>query len=402
MKAIVLCAGKSTRTYPLTVNRPKPLLKVVDKTLIEHILLELKGIVGEVILVIGFMKDEIINFLGNNYQGIKITYVEQKEQLGTGHAVMQCEKHLKDEEKFLVMNGDDLYSKEDIKNLCKLKSGALAKKIENPSAFGVFKINKNNNMINLVEKPKKFIGNLANTGCYLLEPAIFNILKNTKKTQRKEIEITSAILEYGKKSQFTVIEIKGHWLPVAYPWKYLETNIAILNEMKEKNILKNNGKIDDNVVIKGDVYVGKKTIITGPCHIEGPAYIGNNCKIGPFTHIRKDTIIMDNCEIGKTELYDVVIMQGTTSKHASYAAHGVIGENCNIGAGLIMADYRHDAKNHITLINGKKIDTHRRKLGAFIGDNVKTGISTLIYPGRKLWPNTTTLPGEIVKEDKIK
>ena len=66
-----------------------------------------------------------------------------------------------------------------------------------------------------------------------------------------------------------------------------------------------------------------------------------------------------------------------------------------------MADYRHDGKNNPSLINGKKIDTGRRKLGAFIGDNVNTGIGTLIYPGRKLWPNTTTLPGEIVKKDKI-
>jgi len=100
------------------------------------------------------------------------------------------------------------------------------------------------------------------------------------------------------------------------------------------------------------------------------------------------------------ELCDVVVMDNAKSKHTSYAAHSVIGENVNIGAGLITADFRHDGNNHTTLINGQKIDSGRRKLGAFIGDNVKTGIGTLIYPGRKLWPNTVTMPGEIVKKDK--
>ncbi len=94
-------------------------------------------------------------------------------------------------------------------------------------------------------------------------------------------------------------------------------------------------------------------------------------------------------------------MDNTTSKHTSYAAHSVIGEHVNIGAGTITADYRHDGKNNITIVNGNKIDTGRRKLGAFIGDNVNTGIGTLIYPGRKLWPGTYTSPGEIVKIDKV-
>ena len=101
------------------------------------------------------------------------------------------------------------------------------------------------------------------------------------------------------------------------------------------------------------------------------------------------------------ELYDVLVMDNTTSKHTSYVAHSVIGENVNIGAGTITADYRHDGKNNMTIVNDKKIDSGRRKLGAFFGDGVHTGIGTLIYPGRKLWPSVGTLPGEIVKVDKV-
>ena len=65
----------------------------------------------------------------------------------------------------------------------------------------------------------------------------------------------------------------------------------------------------------------------------------------------------------------------------------------------ITSDYRHDSAEHITLINDEKVDTSRRKLGSFIGDDVRTGIGTLIYPGRKIWPGRGTLPGEVVKKD---
>jgi bifunctional UDP-N-acetylglucosamine pyrophosphorylase/glucosamine-1-phosphate N-acetyltransferase len=94
-------------------------------------------------------------------------------------------------------------------------------------------------------------------------------------------------------------------------------------------------------------------------------------------------------------------MDKATAKHNSYIGHSVIGENCNIACGTVTADYRHDSKSNTTLVQGKKIDTGRRKLGAFIGDNVRTGIGTLIYPGRKIWPNKSTLPGQVVKEDIV-
>jgi bifunctional UDP-N-acetylglucosamine pyrophosphorylase/glucosamine-1-phosphate N-acetyltransferase len=94
-------------------------------------------------------------------------------------------------------------------------------------------------------------------------------------------------------------------------------------------------------------------------------------------------------------------MKNSTAKHFSYIGHSVIGEDVNIAAGTVTSDYRHDGKEHTTMINGRKIGTNRRKLGAFIGDNVRTGINTSIYPGRKIWPGMFTLPGEIVKEDKM-
>ncbi|MFT4303283.1 MAG: bifunctional sugar-1-phosphate nucleotidylyltransferase/acetyltransferase [Candidatus Woesearchaeota archaeon] len=390
MKAIILCAGKSTRTYPLTINTPKPLLKILNKTILEHNLEQLTELVDEIIIIVGYLKEQIISKIGNKYKNIKIKYIEQKKQLGTGHAVLLCE-NLKG--KFIVMCGDDLYSKKDIKKLLNHDNAALAKKVQNPSEFGIF-LTKNNKMTNIIEKPKNNIGNLANTGCYILNDNIFKLLKNTKKSKRGEIEIIDV---FKKIKDFKIIEVTDFWIPIAYPWNYLEANVEFLKKIKK--VIK--GKIEKNNTIKGDIFLGKGSIIKSNSYIEGPVYIGENCTIGPNAYIRKDTIIMDNCNI-RSEVYDSVIMNSTTAKHTSYIGHSVICENVNIGAGTITSDYRHDKKEHITIINNKKIETKRKKLGAFIGQNVKTGIGTLIYPGRKIWPNLGTLPGEILIKDKIK
>jgi UDP-N-acetylglucosamine diphosphorylase / glucose-1-phosphate thymidylyltransferase / UDP-N-acetylgalactosamine diphosphorylase / glucosamine-1-phosphate N-acetyltransferase / galactosamine-1-phosphate N-acetyltransferase len=399
IKAIILAAGRSTRTWPLTVNRPKPLLKIIDKTIIEHNLIQLKGIVKEVIIVVGFMKEEIKKLLGDTFDGITLRYINQEKQLGTGDAVLRCKKFLNNSEKLLILAGDDLYSAKDINALIKKKEGALATEVDCPDQFGIFKLDRLQRVQDLIEKPESSIGNLANNSCYLVSSEIIDFLEDASLSKRGEIELTSAILEYAKnkKRDFFIIKTKDYWFPIAYPWNYLEANVFFLNRIRE---WKNQGRIEKNVTIERNVWIGKGTIIKSGTYIEGPAYIGKECIIGPGAYIRKDTVIMDKVTT-RAEIYDSVIMDNSTAKHNCYIGHSVIGKNVNIGAGTITSDYRHDGSTHTTLIKGKKIATKRRKLGAFIGDNVKTGIGTLIYPGRKLWPDTTTVPGEIVTKDKL-
>jgi NDP-sugar pyrophosphorylase family protein len=181
-----------------------------------------------------------------------------------------------------------------------------------------------------------------------------------------------------------------------YPWNLLEANVAQLAKLRDCR----RGEVEEGVFIKGPVHIAEGALIKSGSYIEGPVYIGRNTRIGPFAHIRPDSVIESDCEIGKAELYDCLIMRGTTCKHQAYVGHSVIGENVNIGAGLITADYRHDAGLHSTVVDGRKVATGRSKLGAFIGAGVHTGIGTLIYPGRKIWPGLGTLPGEIVSKDK--
>src|SRR3989338_3187814 len=214
MQAVILAAGKSTRTYPLTLTRPKPLLKVGGKTLLEYNLDNLNGLVSEVILVVGYKKNMIKKYFGEKYKGIRIKYIEQKQQLGTGHALLMAENHIKN--RFLLMMGDDIYARSDLKNCSKHRYSILASRVKDPGNFGVIS-EKNSFMVDFIEKPKKPKSNLANNALYSLDKKIFIYLRKTKKSKRREIELPDALKMLSEKNRVKVIKTKK-WKPIVYPW----------------------------------------------------------------------------------------------------------------------------------------------------------------------------------------
>ncbi len=393
MQAVILAAGKSTRTFPLTLDAPKTLLKILDKTLIEHTLDQLKGFVDEVVIVVGYKKEQIMDYLGEDYKGVKIVYTEQKEQKGTANALLAAKEYIKG--KFIMLYGDDLYSRKDIKKLIEYDFALLAKKVDDPSRFGVLVVDKDNDLKEIVEKPDKFVSDLVSIGVFVFDKSIFGIIDSLEKSKRDEYELTDAVTKLASTSKVKVVETTDYWLPIGYWWNYLEANVLMLRSLK-KSVIK--GVVEDNVTVKGVLILGEDSVIKSGSYIEGPVYIGKNCEIGPHAYLRKDTIVMDGVRT-RAEIIDSIVMDGTTAKHPSYIGHSVIGKNCNIAYGTVTADYRHDGKDNQTMINGKKVDSGRRKLGACLGDDVNTGINTLIYPGRKIWSGKSTLPGEIIKKD---
>ncbi len=395
MQAVILCAGKSTRTYPLTLTRPKPLLPIGGKAIIEYLLEQLEGLVDEVVLIVGYRKEMIQEKLGDKWNTLKISYCEQQKQQGTGHAVLMAEPFIKD--RFIVLNGDDIYDRIDIKQLMSYKYAALVRHEEEPSRFGVYIVDEQNRVLNLQEKPKEFIGNLTNIGCYLFDRSIFDIIRNTPLSERGEFEITSSVLLLSKQMDFYVHKIEGFWFANGYPWDLLNSQTFFMSQWTKRV---NNGTIEPNVHIKNVVRIGKNTTIKSGTYIEGPVAIGENCTIGPDSYIRGCTAIGDNCTIGhNVEIKNSIIMDHTNICHLSYAGDSVIGEDVNLGAGFIAANVRHDGKNVLSMVKRELYDTKMKKLGVIIGDSVKTGVNTSVYPGRKIWPGQQTQIGQIVKND---
>lgn len=188
MKAIILVGGKGLRLNRLTSNKPKCMVKVKDKPLIEHGMEVLSDLFEEIIVVVGEKKEQIMDYLGG-----RCSYIEQKEALGTAHAVGLLKEKVGD--KFLVINGDVLVKKKDIKTMISKKPITIAiYPVEDPWKYGVMKL-KGKKIIEIIEKPVKGgePSNLINGGVYLFDRRIFDAIEQTKISKRGEYEITDSL-----------------------------------------------------------------------------------------------------------------------------------------------------------------------------------------------------------------
>lgn len=394
-KAVILAAGKSTRTYPLTLTRPKALLKIGNRTILSVLLDGLNDIVKEVILVVGYKKEMIQKEFGNTYKNLTIRYVEQKEQKGTGHALLQAEKYVGNES-FFVIGGDDYFDARDLQQLAKQSPALLCQEVEHPEQYGVVIADEKQQLVSIEEKPKKPKSKLVNTGCYILDQSIFPLLKKLKTTKREEYELTDAVQALARMKPVRIVKAV-HWQPITYPWHLLDANKKLLHKIKFINL----GVIEKGVTIHGPADIGKGTILKSGTYLEGPVVIGNHCTIGPNCYIRPETALGNHVKIGNAvEIKNSIIGDHTHVGHLSYIGDSVLGAYVNLGAGTIVANLRHDNGSIKSEIGKELVDSDRRKLGAILGDQVHTGIHTSIYPGRKLWPETITVPGEIVRKDK--
>jgi bifunctional UDP-N-acetylglucosamine pyrophosphorylase/glucosamine-1-phosphate N-acetyltransferase len=160
------------------------------------------------------------------------------------------------------------------------------------------------------------------------------------------------------------------------------------------------GTVEENVVIKGKVILPKSSVIKAGTYIEGNVVIGENTEVGPYASLRSNVTIGDHSKVGfAVEVKNSVIGHHTFLSHLIYVGDSLIGNHVNIAGGCMIANWRHDTKTIQTPIKGKMTDTLREKFGAVIGDHVKLGVNTSIYPGRKIWPGLTTRPGAVVDRD---
>jgi len=186
---------------------------------------------------------------------------------------------------------------------------------------------------------------------------------------------------------------------IRHPWDLLRANEQFVASSDDWKV---EGDVHPAAVIEGNVRLGMGSRILPGVFIEGRVIIGENCKIGPNCYLRGNTSIGNSCHIGQSvEIKNCLILSGTNVGHLSYVGDSILGEKVNFGAGTTVSNLRHDGTNHTSAVDGELIDTGRRKFGTVVGDGVHTGINTSIYPGRKLWPGTSTLPGAIVRKDII-
>jgi len=188
MKAVILAAGKGKRLMPITSTRPKPMIPIANKPILEYTILGLKDSgINEILLIVGYKEEVIREYFGNGQDkfNIKITYITQEKQLGTGHAVSLA-KDFVNNEPFLLMYGDLMINPKIFKealerfNNAKVEGLISLLEVNNPQDFGVISLNSNGLVEKITEKPASELnlGNLVNAGIYIFDPLHFQGLKH--------------------------------------------------------------------------------------------------------------------------------------------------------------------------------------------------------------------------------
>lgn len=406
MKGVVLAAGEGERFQPITATRPKHLIEIAGKSIIEHGLKAMKAVgVDEVVIVVHYMADAIRQHLADGSKlGMQIDYAMQKAVLGTGNAVSVVEPYVSDD--FLLVNGDLMFSVAALRKVLALHekekpaTTMAVVPVQKPEDYGVVEVENEKYVKAVVEKPtqEESPSNLANAGIYIFSTEIFSKIKRTSASSRGEWEIPDAlsILIAEKRPVLAAKIASSSWLDIGRPWDLFEANRRAISHMDHRVY----GLVENGAHLIGPVTVAETAHIRSGAYIEGPAFIDDESDLGPNCYIRPYTSIGKRVRIGNAcEVKNSIIMDEVHIGHLSYIGDSVIGEKCNLGAGTKTANYRFDAKTINMTIKGASVDSGRNKLGVVLGDNVKTGINALFMPGVKIGNDSWVGPNLVVHRD---
>jgi len=389
MECVVLAAGEGKRMRPLTAKRPKVMLPLANRPMMEHLVLAARDAgISKFVFVVGYGEREIRKYFDDGSRwGITIEYASQRHQSGTADAVKTSRDLVSGP--FLVMNGDMVLTQQDIADLCRKTAPCMSTSTtDHPRDFGVVLV-ENGMVTSLEEKSPKPKSNLINAGAYLFSPEIFDYIDNVRPSPRGELELTDALSVLIAEKRLHAHSL-SYWMDVGYPWDMLDANATLMESIS----MENRGTIEDGVSLNGAIMVGEGSVIKSGTYIEGPCIIGKNCRIGPHAYIRGATSIGDNCHIGHcSEIKNTIVMSETKIPHFNYIGDSIIGSGCNFGAGTKIANLHHD---HAPIrVCGK--DTRRKKFGAVIGDNVQFGINCSINVGTMIGSNALFAPGSYIE-----
>lgn len=298
MKVIIPLAGRGTRLRPHTHSKPKPLIKVAGKAVLGHILDTLKGLdVEEIIFITGDMQGQIQEFVSSNYK-YRASYIKQEELLGDGYAINLAKDKIKGD--VLIIFVDTVF-KGDLSVIKKLKEDGIVwvKQTKTPERFGVVVLDKNKNIIKIVEKPKTFVSDLAVIGLYYFKDSakmfsyLAKIIKNEKTSSGGEYRLADAIeimIAGGIKLQAREVDV---WADCGKPETLLSTNRYLLDHGHARTAPTKNSVIIPPVYIGEDVTVVNSII--GP-HVS----IAKKCVI--INSIIRDSIIDQNSIIESSAL----------------------------------------------------------------------------------------------------
>jgi mannose-1-phosphate guanylyltransferase / phosphomannomutase len=374
MKAVVMAGGEGTRLRPLTSNQPKPMVPVVGKPCMEHILELLREHgMTEVIVTVAFLPQAIRSYFGQGETlGMEVGYSVEESPLGTAGSVKLAAKQL--DETFLVISGDALCDV-DLSELVAFhreKGAAVTiglKSVDNPLEFGIVVTDEEGRIERFLEKPSwsQVFSDTINTGIYVLEPEVLNHVPTDRPYDFSK-ELFPYLLEMGRPLYGYVMD--GYWQDIGNLDQFRQANFDALEERVRLNI--------PGIRIRGNVWLGEGVEISDLEQIEGPAYIGNYCRIAPGATVGAHSVLSNSVTLReRTRTTRSVIDASTHVGRSSLIEGAVVGRSCDIRA-------------HVRIHEG-----------VAIGDEVTIGAESVIMPGVRIYPYKEVESGSHIHESLI-
>ncbi len=363
--AIVLAGGFATRLRPLTLTRPKPLLPVLNKPLLDWIIESLKATgVKNIILSVRYLSDMVKRRYGDGSKyGVSISYAEEVKPLGDGGPITVVRDRFGLNSTFMVVYGD-VFSDVDLSDLIRFhrRMGGLATlvltRVEDPSRYGVALLDEADRIISFIEKPSKgeARSNLINAGIYVFEPEAlkyFSIKPPFKLSKHVIPRMIEDRVIYGYIHN-------GIWSDIGVPKDYMKANFQALQHMYPNGFISESADVRDSVEIQQPVYIGDNVRIESGSVIGPLAVIGNGCEIGPLSRI-KESVFLDRVYIdGAAHVSRSVIGERT------YMGRWVrVMEGCVLGDEIVIEDEVLIAKN-VVILPYKEITQSISKEGAVV------------------------------------
>jgi mannose-1-phosphate guanylyltransferase/phosphomannomutase len=374
MKAVVMAGGEGSRLRPLTIGRPKPMVPMVSKPVMAHILDLLKrhGIT-EVVITLHFMPEVIQSYFGDgSSMNMKIHYAIEETPLGTAGSVKNAQQYL--DEPFIIISGDAVT---DI-NLQQIiafhqEKGAEATltlyRVPNPLEYGVIITDPDGKIVQFLEKPSwgEVISDTVNTGIYVIEPQVLDLIEQGVSTDWSK-DVFPQLLKSGRPLYGYVAE--GNWTDVGDISEYMRASGDVLYHRVHTEELGRH--------IGGDVWVGQDVEIAPDAQLYGPIYLGNEVKIKGGVIIHGPTVVRD---------YTII-------DNRVHIDRSIIWRNCYVGEG---AELRGAIVGRQCTVKSKAVLFE----GVVLGDNSIVGEGAVLHANIKIWPEKEIEPGATVKTSII-
>ena len=361
LKAVILAAGEGIRLRPFTMSRPKAMIPIGNKPVLEHIVHSLvaNGI-SDIVIVVGYFENTIMSHFGDGRNfGAKITYVSQSRPIGTAHAVFSAWDILKDEDKVIVLAGDNFIDKNTVASALNGEPPlAVVTESVMPSKYGVVSL-KDSRITSIVEKPETNFSNIISTGIYLFDKQTLNFFSSASEVSA--LGISEVLSSHLHQICLSAVKTDGGWVDAVYP-----QDLVKLNDMALENVSSlTQGTIEHGVTLKGNVHIGEGSRIRSGCYIEGPVIIGENCDIGPDVTISAFTSIGNDVQIGPYSCIAGSVLMDNIA----------VGTHCHISRSAVDCGVEIGSA---VLADG--VARGRDRSGVMIGQDSWIGSGTVFFP----------------------